>query len=249
VMAGAHLDSVPEGSGINDNGTGSAGLLETALRLGGSPAVNNAVRFGFWGAEESGLVGSTKYVQSLSFEQQLDIALYLNFDMIGSPNAGYFAYDGDDSDGVGSGPGPQGSAQIEQDLVAAMASQGVAVEGDDFDGRSDYGEFIAAGIPSGGLNTGAEVVKTDEQAAKWGGTAGIAFDPNYHTVNDNLANVDRVALERNAKALATVIEGYSQSTEGVNGMQTHAQRAQQRPAQGAVMAQRLDTADGHLNRS
>ncbi|MCI2418710.1 M28 family metallopeptidase [Saccharopolyspora sp. K220] len=249
VMAGAHLDSVPEGAGINDNGSGSAGLLETALRMGGSPAVNNAVRFAFWGAEESGLVGSTKYVQSLTFEQQLDIALYLNFDMIGSPNAGYFAYDGDDSDGVGAGPGPQGSAQIEQDFVAAMAAQGVAVEGDDFDGRSDYGEFIAVGIPSGGLNTGAEVVKTDAQVAKWGGTAGIAFDPNYHTAGDNLANVDRVALERNAKALATVVEGYSQSTEGVNGIQSREERAQQRPAQGALMAHRLDAANGHLNRA
>ncbi|WP_035285179.1 M28 family peptidase, partial [Actinokineospora spheciospongiae] len=83
----AHLDSVPEGPGINDNGSGSAALLETALQLGGSPKVNNAVRFAWWGAEELGLVGSTKYVQSLTFEQQLDIALYLNFDMIASPNA------------------------------------------------------------------------------------------------------------------------------------------------------------------
>ncbi len=237
VMAGAHLDSVPEGPGINDNGTGSAGLLETALKLGGSPKVNNAVRFAFWGAEESGLVGSTKYVQSLSFEQRLDIALYLNFDMIASPNAGYFAYDGDDSDGVGAGPGPQGSGQIERDFIAAMAAQGIEVEGNDFDGRSDYGEFIAVGIPSGGLDTGAEKLKTEAQAAKWGGTAGVAYDPNYHSAKDNLANVDRVALERNAKALATVVGGYSQSTEAVNGMQSRAQRAQLRAAQGTLMAQ------------
>ncbi|MBY8854321.1 M28 family peptidase, partial [Saccharothrix sp. MB29] len=77
----------------------------------------NAVRFGWWGAEELGLVGSTEYVRSLTFEQQLDIALYLNFDMIGSPNAGYFVYDGDDSDGVGAGAGPYGSAQIEKAFV------------------------------------------------------------------------------------------------------------------------------------
>ncbi|GAA2820032.1 M28 family metallopeptidase [Saccharopolyspora taberi] len=243
VMAGAHLDSVPEGPGINDNGTGSAGMLETALRMGGSPHVNNAVRFGFWGAEESGLVGSTKYVQSLSFEQQLDIALYLNFDMIGSPNAGYFAYDGDNSDGVGAGPGPQGSGQIEKDLVAALAANGVETEGKDFDGRSDYGEFIAVGIPAGGLFTGAEEIKTEEQAAKWGGTAGVAFDPNYHKPGDTLANVDRVALERNAKAAAAVIEGYSASTEGVNGMQSRAQRAQLRSAEGPLTAQRVATAE------
>ncbi|MGI8309395.1 M28 family metallopeptidase [Saccharopolyspora hattusasensis] len=251
VLAGAHLDSVPEGPGINDNGTGSAGILETALRLGGSPKVNNAVRFAFWGAEESGLVGSTKYVQSLSFEQQLDIALYLNFDMIGSPNAGYFAYDGDDSDGVGAGPGPQGSGQIEQDLVNAMAAQGIEVEGDDFDGRSDYGEFIAVGIPAGGLNTGVEELKSEAQAAKWGGTAGVAFDPNYHSAKDNLANVDRVALESNAKALANVVEGYAQSTEAVNGMQTRAQRAQLRAAQAPMLAQAhaapAKTKSGHHN--
>ncbi|MFR9729046.1 M28 family metallopeptidase [Saccharopolyspora sp. MS10] len=218
VTAGAHLDSVAEGAGINDNGTGSAGLLETALALGGNPGTPNAVRFAFWGAEESGLVGSTKYVQGLSPEQRLDIALYLNFDMIGSPNAGYFAYDGDDSDGVGAGPGPHGSGVIEQDLVAALGQQGVEAEGTDFDGRSDYGEFIANGIPSGGLFTGGDGTKTEEQAAKWGGTAGQTFDPNYHTPQDNLSNVDRVALERNAKALATTIGHYARSTEGVNGV-------------------------------
>ncbi|RRO15141.1 M28 family peptidase [Saccharopolyspora rhizosphaerae] len=236
VMAGAHLDGVPEGPGINDNGSGSAGLLEAALRMGGSPQTENAVRFAWWGAEESGLVGSTKYVQSLTFEQQLDIALYLNFDMIGSPNAAYFAYDGDDSDGVGAGPGPQGSAQIEQDLVAAMAAQGVELEGTDFDGRSDYGEFIANGIPSGGLFTGAEGVKTEEQAAKWGGTAGISYDPNYHQAGDDLRNIDRVALERNAKALANVVEAYAESTEGVNGAQTRDERASLRQAQLSTFA-------------
>lgn len=243
VMAGAHLDSVAEGAGINDNGTGSAALLETALRMGGSPDVQNAVRFAWWGAEESGLVGSTKYVQSLSFEEQLDIALYLNFDMIGSPNAGYFVYDGDDSDGEGAGPGPEGSAQIEADFVAALAEQGVEAEGTDFDGRSDYGEFIAVGIPAGGLFTGAEKIKTEEQAAKWGGTAGVAYDPNYHTAGDNLSNVDYVALERNAKALASVIDSYSQSTEHINGMQTRAERAQLRAAEKTAMVKSLSTAE------
>ncbi|MFE2751143.1 M28 family metallopeptidase [Actinosynnema sp. NPDC059335] len=231
VMAGAHLDSVENGAGINDNGTGSAGLLETALKLGGSPKVNNAVRFGWWGAEELGLVGSTKYVQSLTFEQQLDIALYLNFDMIGSPNAAYFVYDGDDSDGVGAGAGPYGSAQIEQAFVEYLTvEKGVQTEGTDFTGRSDYGEFIAQGIPAGGLFTGAEGVKTEAQAAKWGGTAGIAYDPNYHGSGDNLGNVDRVALDRNADALAWVTASYAISTESVNGVPARSQRAAARAA-------------------
>ncbi|GAA4611499.1 M28 family metallopeptidase [Saccharopolyspora hordei] len=235
VMAGAHLDGVPDGPGINDNATGSAGLLETALKMGGSPDVENAVRFAWWGAEESGLVGSTKYVQSLTFEQQLDIALYVNFDMIGSPNAGYFVYDGDGSTG---GPeGPQGSGQIKEDFLAAMAEQGIEAEPSEFNGRSDYGEFIAVGIPSGGMHTGVEDLKTEEQAAKWGGTAGIAFDPNYHAAGDDLSNVDRVALERMTKGIAEVVQAYAQSTEAVNGMQSREERAELRAAQATLMAQ------------
>ncbi|MDA3628668.1 M28 family metallopeptidase [Saccharopolyspora oryzae] len=244
VMAGAHLDGVPEGPGINDNGSGSAGLLETALKLGGSPKGNqNAVRFAWWGAEESGLVGSTKYVQSLSQEEQLDIALYMNFDMIGSPNAGYFVYDGDGSTG---GPsGPVGSGQIKNDFIAAMAAQGVESEPSEFNGRSDYGEFIAVGIPSGGMHTGVEDLKTEEQAAKWGGTAGVAFDPNYHGAGDNLSNIDRVALERMTKGMANVVQAYSQSTEGVNGVQSREERAKLRAQQSALTVQSAGPKVGH----
>ncbi|WP_370970041.1 M28 family metallopeptidase [Amycolatopsis sp. cg9] len=236
VMLGSHLDSVPAGPGINDNGTGSATLLETALQLGSSPKTSNAVRFGFWSAEEFGLVGSTYYVDSLSFEQQLDIALYMNFDMIGSPNAAYFAYDGDNSDGVGSGPGPFGSAQIEQTLAGYLNAKGIPTEGTDFDGRSDYGEFIAVGIPAGGLFTGAEGQKTAAQAAKWGGTAGVAYDKCYHQACDNLGNIDRVALDRNADAVAWAVGVYATSTESVNGVppgksKTAKQKAADRGAQ------------------
>ncbi len=219
VMAGAHLDGVAAGPGINDNGTGSAALLETALALGGNPKVNNAVRFAWWGAEEFGLIGSEYYVEQLSFEQQLDISMYLNFDMIGSPNAAYFVYDGDDSDGEGAGQGPVGSAQIEQAFVDYIEDKkDTPTEGTDFSGRSDYGPFIAVGIPSGGLFTGAEGIKTEEQAAKWGGQAGIAYDPCYHQACDNLHNVDRVALDRNGDALAWVVGTYAISTEEVNGV-------------------------------
>jgi Zn-dependent M28 family amino/carboxypeptidase len=231
VMAGAHLDSVEVGPGINDNGTGTAGLLEVALEMGGSPSTRNAIRFGFWGAEELGLIGSTEYVQSLSFEQQLDIALYLNFDMIGSPNAAYFVYDGDDSDAVGAGAGPFGSAQIEDTFTDFFAERlEVPTEGTDFSGRSDYGEFIAVGIPAGGLFTGAEGVKTAEQAAKWGGTAGTAYDPCYHAACDNLGNVDRTAFDRNIDAMAWAIGKYALSTADVNGVQSRQQRATLRGA-------------------
>ncbi|HUQ58444.1 M28 family metallopeptidase [Lentzea sp.] len=230
VMAGAHLDSVEVGPGINDNGTGSASLLETALQLGSRPKVDNAVRFAWWGAEERGLIGSTEYVQSLTFEQQLDIALYLNFDMVGSPNAAYFIYDGDNSDNVGAGAGPYGSAQIEKAFADYFAAKGVPTEGTDFSGRSDYGEFIAQGIPAGGLFTGAEGVKTAAQAAKWGGTAGVAYDPCYHSACDNLGNIDRTALGRNAGAIAFVTAAYGVSTEDVNGVPPRAKRADARKA-------------------
>ena len=237
VMAGSHLDSVPAGPGINDNGSGSAGLLETAIQLGGSPKVSNAVRFAWWSAEELGLLGAEDYVAGLTFEQQVDIALYLNFDMIGSPNAAYFAYDGDDSDAEGSGPGPVGSAQIEAAFTGFLGSRGVQVRGTDFDGRSDYGPFIAQGIPSGGLFTGAEGVKTADEAALWGGTAGQAYDPCYHQACDTLQNVDRVALDRNSDALAFVTASYAQSTEGVNGVSPRKVRAAERASERTLTAE------------
>ncbi|MBJ7324160.1 M28 family peptidase [Rhodococcus fascians] len=224
VVAGAHLDSVPEGPGINDNGTGTSAVLETALQMGSAPEVTNAVRFAFWGAEENGLVGSTKYVEGLSDEDKRNIALYLNFDMIGSHNPGYLAYDGDDSDQVGEPAGPAGSDAIERTFVEHLAADGIAVDGTDFDGRSDYGPFIEVGIPAGGVFSGADENKTAEQAAKWGGTADQTFDENYHTDQDTLANVDRAALAKNGAAVAYGIGVYAQSVEGPNGVPVGAAR-------------------------
>ncbi|MDJ0393256.1 M28 family peptidase [Rhodococcus sp. G-MC3] len=218
VVAGAHLDSVPEGPGINDNGSGTAAVLETALQMGAEPAITNAVRFTFWGAEELGLIGSTKYTEGLSAEDKANIALYLNFDMIGSHNAGYLAYDGDDSDKVGSPAGPVGSDAIERVFVERLQQEGIAVDGTDFDGRSDYGPFIEVGIPAGGVFSGADETKTPAQADKWGGTAEEAFDQNYHTAEDTLANVDREALAKNASAIGFGIGTYAQSVEGSNGV-------------------------------
>ena len=165
------------------------------------------------------MLGSEAYLAGLSPDQQQDIALYLNFDMVASPNAGYFSYDGDDSDGVGAGPGPSGSAQIEAAFVGYLTDRrDVPVEGTDFDGRSDYGPFIAAGIPAGGVFTGAEGIKTPEQATKWGGSAGVAYDACYHQACDDLGNLDRTALERTSDAIAWVTATYAISTEDVNGV-------------------------------
>ncbi|WP_347404785.1 M28 family metallopeptidase [Micromonospora sp. WMMD1102] len=206
LVTGAHLDSVAAGPGINDNASGSAAILEVALavaRTGLAP--RRQPRFAWWGAEEAGLRGSQYYVNSLSTADRDRIAGYLNFDMVGSPNAGYFVYDGDNSDGVGSGPGPAGSAQIEQTIQAYFSSIGVPTRGTDFDGRSDYGPFIRVGIPAGGTFTGAEGVKSSSQAALWGGTAGTAFDPCYHRACDTIGNIDDTALDRNADAIGYAV--------------------------------------------
>ncbi|MFD9336476.1 M28 family metallopeptidase [Streptomyces sp. NPDC060028] len=217
VAVGAHLDSVPEGPGINDNGSGSAGLLEVALKLaeegadkkGKGPA--NKVRFAWWSAEELGLLGSEHYVAQLSQKQKKDIALYLNFDMIASPNPVQFVYDGDNSDNVGEGAGPAGSAQIEALINGFLDKKHKPHEGSDFDGRSDYGPFIANGIPAGGTFTGAEGIKTAEQASRHGGTAGAPYDPNYHGAGDNLKNLDLGAFDTNLDVIAHAVGTYAES--------------------------------------
>jgi len=228
VTVGAHLDSVPEGPGINDNGSGVAAVLETAVQLGSSPDVKSAVRFAFWGAEELGTVGSTKYIESLSVDQLKNIALYLNFDMLGSPNPGYFTYDGDQSTAPGRNEAvprvPEGSAGIERTLVAYLKFAGKTAQDTSFDGRSDYDAFTTAGVPSGGLFSGAEEDKTAEQAQLWGGTAGEPFDPNYHKATDTLDHIDRTALGILGGGVAYSVGLYAQDLDGRNGMPVRADR-------------------------
>lgn len=194
VMTGAHLDSVAPGPGINDNGSGSGSILEIAEQMARVKPVNK-VRFALWGAQESGLVGANFYIDDLEANDpaELDrIALYLNFDMVGSPNYARFVYDGDNSAfpvGPGSAVGPQGSGEIEDMFHDYFESVGQASAETPFSGRSDYGPFIAAGIDiqSGGLFTGAEGIKTPEQAAAFGGVAGAAYDPCYHQACDSFS--------------------------------------------------------------
>lgn len=208
VMLGAHLDSVQRGPGINDNGSGSAVLLEVAEQYAKVKPLNK-VRFAWWGAEEAGLIGSIAYVNGLSQEERDKIQLYLNFDMVGSPNHVFFIYDGDDSDGVGAGPGPAGSGEIERTFEDYFNLVGQPFKGTDFTGRSDYGPFIANGIPSGGLFTGAEGVKTVEEAAIWGGTAGQQYDPCYHLACDTYDNNNNHALNINSDAVAYALALYA----------------------------------------
>jgi len=213
VMVGAHLDSVFEGAGINDNGSGSAALLEMALLMS-KARPENKVRFAWWGAEESGLVGSTYYVNQLPDEQKQRIKAYLNVDMIGSPNYANFIYDGDGSDfGL---QGPPGSAAIERLLRTYFKLRNAPSEGTEIDFRSDYAQFFEDGIAFGGLFTGAEDIKTEEQAQRYGGTAGQSFDQCYHTPCDNLGNISIEALELHGDALAFATSWLSLSTKMID---------------------------------
>lgn len=217
VMAGAHLDSVGDGPGINDNGSGSAALLETALKMA-KLHPENTLRFAWWGAEESGLIGSTAYVDGLTQAERDRIALYLNYDMVGSPNYIFMVYDADESTFEAPVAVPPGSTAIEDLYESYYTSIGEPYDDTEFSGRSDYQAFIEAGIPSGGLFTGAEVVKTAQQQAIWGGTAGDQFDPCYHLACDTLDNVDLHALDVNSDLIAFAQLTFAYSTESVNGV-------------------------------
>ncbi|RFU22816.1 M28 family metallopeptidase [Geodermatophilus marinus] len=218
VMAGAHLDSVLAGPGINDNGSGSAAILEVAENLT-KAKLPNTVRFAWWGAEELGLLGSEHYVAQLTEEQRADIGLYLNFDMVGSPNFARFIYDGDQSDFEAPVEVPAGSDQIEYVLEDYFEANSLWYEGSEFSGRSDYQAFIENGIPSGGLFTGAEVLKEGYQVPLYGGTAGVAYDPNYHEAGDTIDNVDPKALDTNSDAIAYAVLTLAYDSSRVNGVQ------------------------------
>ena len=219
VVVGAHLDSVAEGAGINDNGSGTAAILETALQLKElNAAPTNRVRFAFWGGEEDGLVGSEYYVNQLTARQIKEHAVNLNFDMVGSPNFVRFVYDGDGSS-FGE-KGPNGSALVEKVFLDYFKSQNLPVAPTEFDGRSDYFGFIDNGIPAGGLFTGAEGLKTTEEAAIFGGTADKPYDACYHSACDTLGtsgNINVVVLEEMADAIAHSTLTFAMTTSAVNG--------------------------------
>ncbi len=204
VMAGSHLDSVSSGPGINDNGTGSAGVLETALAYAASGQVaKNRLRFGFWGAEELGLLGSKYYVNSLGSAERDKIELYLNFDMIGSPNPGYFVYNDN----------PAGNG-ARDDLTSYFTSKSIQTEYVDVQGRSDHAAFRSLGIATAGTFSGAEGTKTSAQATKWGGTAGQAYDPCYHRSCDNINNLNLTSLDRQIDAIGHMVWNYAQKAYG-----------------------------------
>ena len=190
VMVGAHLDSVPDGPGINDNGSGSATVLEIALGLAELDAEGrNRVRFAFWGAEEIGLLGSRHYVEGLKEGEISSISAYLNFDMVGSPNFTNTVYEGPD--------------EVEDVFGSYFEARDIEAETNSaLEGRSDHGPFQDEGVPTGGLFSGAEGTKTEEQQEAFGGEAGAPFDRCYHLACDDMDNLSEEALDTLSDAAA-----------------------------------------------
>jgi Zn-dependent M28 family amino/carboxypeptidase len=226
VIVGAHLDSVPEGPGINDDGSGTATDLEVALqmaKLGLKPV--NQVRFIWFSGEEQGLLGSTFYADNLTKKQVAGTSVMLDFDMLASPNFAKLIYDGDGSEfGVS---GPNGSGAIEKVFQDFFDKRGSYTERIPFDGRSDYDEFTVVGIPAGGIFTGAEVHKTPFQQTQWGGVVaeGLAgqFDPCYHLACDSYGidghpdNINDEVLAETSDAVAHAVLTFAQTNSAVNG--------------------------------
>jgi Zn-dependent M28 family amino/carboxypeptidase len=193
LVVGAHLDSVPAGPGINDDGSGTAMLLAQAEAMAehhNAKNVRQKIRFGWWGAEEEGLIGSTYYSHNLTDAEAKKIDGMLDYDMLASQNYVRFLYDGDGSEpGNEAFSGPPGSGLIEQVQDDWFKAKGQQTDRVPFDGRSDYVGFTDRGIPAGGIFAGAEQPKTPEQEAIYGGAAGSAYDVCYHQICDDLLTI------------------------------------------------------------
>ncbi|KAF4979250.1 hypothetical protein FZEAL_4495 [Fusarium zealandicum] len=187
VMLGAHLDSVKAGAGINDDGSAVAALLEVAKSFTKYKGYKNKVRFAWWGAEESGLIGSTYYTQQLSKPEADKIRFYFNYDMIASPNPRCFVQASNDVDRVG------GTL-----LADWLRKNGQTPEWKVSD-AADQVPFLKLGIPCSGMSTGA-----DAQA-----------DPCYHTKCDDINNINWDALYRNTKAIGQAATQFALSLDGL----------------------------------
>jgi hypothetical protein len=188
LMLGAHLDSVLDGPGLNDNGSGVVALLEVARAIAASGVPDGwTVRVGLWGGEEFGDIGSRAYVETSGD----DVAAYLNLDMAGSPNGATLVYD--------EAGAPPGSENITRAFEAWLDAADEPHAPVDIGGSSDHFAFGQAGIPTGGLFSGAGDTGSAAQpsASRAGGGAP---DPCYHLACDDIDNVDlaRVALSADA---------------------------------------------------
>jgi len=203
IVVGAHLDSVSEGPGMNDNASGSAAVLEAALRLAGEPASGTPIRFAFWGAEERGLVGSRHHLDTLPEEERRRIRFYINLDMVGSVNFGRFVQ-------LSQTERTAETAGIIRAFTDYFETRNLPVEERVRNQRgfgSDDAAFAAKNIPTLGLFTGAGNAKSEEHAARFGGQAGQPYDPCYHKACDTAENINRDVLGQMTDALTHVLRG------------------------------------------
>jgi hypothetical protein len=190
VMAGAHLDSVPDGPGVNDDGSGVAALLALAERIAAGERPRTTLRLGFWTAEELGLYGSRRYVQTLRDTERRRLRSYVNLDMVASPNAVLETY---------------GSGDTEAALRRALDARGPVPDRSSIGGASDHAAFQRAGVEIGGVFTGASERVAAAEARHFGADAGRPADPCYHRACDTLSNANRPILERVTDAVEAAI--------------------------------------------
>ena len=215
VMVGAHLDSSPNGPGINENASGVAAVLETAQQLA-RVAPRNTVRFALWATGIDTPLGVTTYLNTRTDDELAKLAMYLNFDTIASPNFGRFVLDGDGSvDGVQTSPSAKA---IENFFANFYRGKGLSSEPSSVLVQGDQLPFVQFGVPVGGLTTGGSEIKSTDQQALFGGTAGEPFDPCYRQACDTLANINDSVLDVNADAVAASVLKYAMSTKGINGV-------------------------------
>ncbi len=218
VVVGAHLDSVVGVAGINDNGSGSAAILEVAQALATRMSeTRNKLRFIWFAAEEAGLHGSLHHVQALPQAEHENIELMLNLDMVGSPNFVRSVYGTSGfapplrTPAPSTEPSPAApSGGITQVFLDYFQSVGLPVQITPIHAASDHAPFMTAGIPVGGLFTGAQGAKSGTEATTYGGSAGEPYDPCYHRSCDRYANVSEEALDQMSDALAHAVLVFSQ---------------------------------------
>lgn len=211
LLVHAALDALPSGPGINGNGSGVSTMLEIARQLSQlRHGPHYKVRFVFFGGDETravrdpntgsiGLLGSQHYVKSLTPERLARIFAAVHLDSLASPNYVRFVFDGS---------GPAGSEKITKLFTDQFAARGLATEPTmptTWTGGQDFGPLMNAGIPGGGLFGGAADLKTPEQAAVYGGTAGEAYDACFHAACDTYSQLNRRALTEFGGVAAAVV--------------------------------------------
>ncbi|CCH40643.1 putative secreted protein [Wickerhamomyces ciferrii] len=206
VALGAHSDSVEAGPGINDDGSGTISLLAVAKQLT-KFKINNAVRFAWWAAEEEGLLGSNYYTQTLSAEENQKIRLFMDYDMMASPNFEYQVYNGSNA------VNPKGSEEIKNLYIDWYEEHGKNWTLIPFDGRSDYVGFIENGIPGGGIAAGAEGKNSQN---------GKVLDQCYHLLCDDLTNLNWDAFLTNTKLIAHSVAVYAKDLSNFPSRETFA---------------------------